>query len=126
MQALCHWDVQGDQSDEQVRELFSAREAPIEAARYAEGVLRIFWAHRKHFDALIESGSPRWSLDRISPVERNIMRVAVAEMFEGKVPPKVAIDEAIEIAREYGGVESPRFVNGVLDVVHNKLREDSG
>ena len=52
------------------------------------------------------------------------MRVAVTEMIEGRVPPKVAVNEAIEIAREYGGADSPKFVNGVLDVVLRSLEKE--
>ncbi len=53
----------------------------------------------------------------MSPVERNVMRVAVVELMEGDTPPKVAVNEAIEIGKEFGGQESPRFINGILDEV---------
>ncbi len=57
------------------------------------------------------------------PVERNVMRVAVIELLDDKVPPKVALNEAIEIGREFGGADSPRFINGVLDEVLTRIRE---
>jgi len=124
MQTLCHLEAQGSQSDEDLRDFLAAREGSGKAVRYATVLVRAFRTGAEHYDSLIESASPRWSLDRISPVERNVLRVAVAEMLEGQVPAKVTINEAIEIAREYGGAESPRFVNGVLDEVYNKKLKD--
>ncbi|MHC4090857.1 MAG: transcription antitermination protein NusB [Planctomycetota bacterium] len=58
-----------------------------------------------------------WELARLSPVERNLIRVALGELAGGEVPPKVVINEAIEIGREYGGADSPRFINGILDAL---------
>ena len=124
MQTLCHLEAQGSQSDEDLRDFLTAREGSGKASRYATALVRAFNTNAEHCDSLIESASPRWSLDRISPVERNVLRVAVAEMLEGQVPVKVTINEAIEIAREYGGAESPRFVNGVLDEIYSKKLKD--
>ena len=69
------------------------------------------------------AASDKWDVSRISPVERNIIRLAIVELTGDDVPPKVAINEAIEIARQYGGAESPKFVNGVLDVVFKSLEQ---
>ena len=56
-------------------------------------------------------------MDRLSPVERNVIRVAMVELPGGEVPPKVVINEAVEIGREFGGADSPRFINGILDAL---------
>jgi transcription antitermination protein NusB len=77
----------------------------------AEGVE----AHREELDATIARHAKGWELDRIAPLERNVMRVALYEIEHSEdVPTEVAIDEAVEIAKEYCGADAPGFVNGVL------------
>ena len=66
-----------------------------------------------------------WTVDRIAPLDMNVMRVALFEIEEGKTPYEVAIDEAIEIAKEYCGADAPRFINGVLGAIVRK-REPTG
>ena len=76
---------------------------------------------REELDALIERHSTGWALDRIAPLERNIMRVALYELLHrDDVPVEVAMDEAIESAKEYCGAEAPGFVNGVLAAAHRE------
>jgi transcription antitermination protein NusB len=77
----------------------------------AEGAL----AHLDELDKLIARHSRGWSLERIAPLERNIMRVALYEaQHRDDVPVEVAIDEAVELSKEYCGTDTPAFVNGVL------------
>ena len=79
-----------------------------------EGVRR----EREVLDALIERHAVGWSLERISPLERNILRVALYELLHAPdVPAEVAIDEAIEAAKELCGADAPGFVNGILGAV---------
>ena len=74
-------------------------------------------------DAIIEKCATNWRLPRIAPTDRNLLRLAVYEMLHGEdVPPQVAINEAVEVAKRFGGKESPRFVNGVLDAVRAHLQ----
>ncbi len=74
---------------------------------------------REELDALIERYAEGWSLDRIAPLERNILRVALYELLHREdVPAEVAIDEAVEEAKEFCGAEAPSFVNGILGSVH--------
>jgi N utilization substance protein B len=81
----------------------------------AEGTMR----EREQLDALIERHSVDWPLDRIAPVERNILRVALYELLHRPdVPAEVAIDEAVEAAKELCSADAPRFVNGVLGAAH--------
>ena len=73
---------------------------------------------REELDALIERHAEGWTLDRIAPLERNILRVALYEMLHrDDIPHEVAIDEAVEAAKELCGAEAPKFVNGVLGAV---------
>jgi N utilization substance protein B len=70
---------------------------------------------REELDAEISTRSQGWELDRIAPLERNVLRVALYEMhFRDDVPVEVAIDEAVTLAREYCGADAPGFVNGIL------------
>ena len=76
-------------------------------------------ARREELDALIERHAIGWTLDRIAPLERNILRVALYELLHRvDVPAEVAIDEAVEAAKELCSVDAPGFVNGVLAAVH--------
>ncbi len=76
----------------------------------AEGVE----SHRDELDAIIARHAKGWDLDRIAPLDRNLMRVALYEIEHGDAPTEVAIDEAVEIAKEYCGTDAPGFVNGIL------------
>ena len=76
-------------------------------------------AGREELDALIERHSIGWALDRIAPLERSILRVALHELLDRPdVPAEVAIDEAVEAAKELCGADAPGFINGVLAAVH--------
>lgn len=121
MQALCQWDVQRDESPAALDDFLVAQEASEAAADYARELVEAFWAQRQRVDDRIIAAATKWDLARISPVERNVMRVTIVELLAGTVPPNAALDEAIEIGREYGGADSPRFINGVLDVVLKRL-----
>jgi N utilization substance protein B len=76
----------------------------------AEGVE----SHREELDAVIARHAKGWDPDRIAPLDLNLMRVALYEIEHGEAPTEVAIDEAVEIAKEYCGADAPGFVNGIL------------
>lgn len=87
-----------------------------------DGVL----AKRPDLDLVIEKAAPDWPLDRIAPVDRNILRIGLYELLfadRSQVPAKVAINEAIELAKVFGGDSSGRFINGVLGAVYKELGE---
>lgn len=121
MQALCQWDVQPDETPDALRALLDTLEAGEDEIRCASEIVETFWSTRQGIDDRITAAAHNWELSRISPVDRNVMRVAIVEFLTESVPPKVALDEAIEIAKEFGGAESPRFVNGVLDTVLRRI-----
>src|ERR671914_2660021 len=78
-------------------------------------------AERPELDALIERHAKGWTLDRIAPLERNILRVALYELLHrDDVPAEVAIDEAVESAKELCGADAPGFVNGILGTAHRE------
>ncbi|HEX3042226.1 MAG TPA: transcription antitermination factor NusB [Solirubrobacterales bacterium] len=73
--------------------------------------------HREELDDTIAAYAKGWTVDRIAPLDMNVMRVALYEMDFTETPAEVAIDEAVEIAKEYCGAEAPKFVNGILGAV---------
>ncbi len=73
--------------------------------------------HREGLDETIAAHARGWTVDRIAPLELNVLRVALFEIEEGLVPHEVAIDEAVEIAKEYCGAEAPGFINGILGAI---------
>jgi len=73
--------------------------------------------HREELDETIAAHAKGWTVDRIAPLDLNVMRVAVYEIEEGLAPPEVAINEAVEIAKEYCGADAPGFINGILGAI---------
>jgi len=89
---------------------------------YAEWLVAQVRAHQTEVDDLIQAVSENWRLARMAVVDRNIMRIAVAELlYEPSLAPAIVIDEAIEIAKRFSGDESAVFVNGVLDAIRERL-----
>lgn len=124
MQLLCHWDVQSLDPRAELEGVALERQASSASRRFARILLDQILTHRSAIDSAIGEGSPNWSLGRMSLVERNILRVAAAELLAAPTPVKAVIDEAIEVAKTFGGAESPRFINGVLDAMLRRLRND--
>lgn len=81
--------------------------------------------HRKSIDSLISRSSKNWRLERMSRLDRCILRLSVFEiLFMGDIPPKVSIDEAVELGKRFGGDDSGSFINGVLDNIYNTLLQE--
>ena len=98
-------------------ELSKRGAAELESAlEYAKTLVRGTLDHLDQIDELIRQQAEHWRLERMPPVDRNILRLAIYEfLFETDVPKLVILDEAIELAKEFGTEQSGRFVNGVLD-----------
>ena len=87
-----------------------------EAFVFAQGLVQGTIEHREQVDALIREQADNWRLERMPPVDRNVLRLAVFEMlYETDTPKLVIVDEAIELAKKFGSEQSGRFVNGLLD-----------
>ena len=88
--------------------------------KIAKGVIE----NIKEIDEIIKRVAPEWPINQIAIVDRNVLRIGLYELLHAdpaEVPPKVAINEAIEIAKNYGGQNSPKFINGVLGTVYREL-----
>lgn len=82
--------------------------------------------HRKELDMIIEKAAPMWPIEQIDMIDRNVLRLGLYELlYENKeeVPPKVAINEAIELAKSFGGESSGKFINGVLGTVYREIEK---
>ncbi len=83
--------------------------------------------HQAEIDKVITEYAPQWPVDQIKKIDLEIMRLAIVEGFILKItPPKVAIDEAIELSKDFGGSTSDKFVNGVLGAIYDKDKEKNG
>lgn len=93
---------------------------------FSEKLLKGIIKKRKELDKIIEKAAPEWPLAQIAMIDRNVLRIGLYELLFGdrdEVPPKVAINEAIELAKNFGGDSSGRFVNGVLGTVYREIGE---
>jgi len=125
MQMLFQADV-GRQTPEQVRDTFwKAGDAVGEDVRgFAEDLFRVAQAEQEKIDGLIAAHSTHWRLDRMPAVDRNLLRMAVAELIGFKATPfPIVINEALEIGRRYSAPESINFLNGVLDSIARSMIE---
>jgi len=83
--------------------------------------------HREEVDALLEQTAANWSLKRMAATDRNVLRLAAFELLHSDTPGRVAIDEAVELAKRFGSAQSAQFVNGILDkVMHGTERKEGG
>ena len=86
-----------------------------ELVRFADTILQGVRQYRDSIDEKLEATTENWRLERMAPTDRNVMRIAAWEILYSETPPRVAINEAIELSKRYGDENSSRFVNGVLD-----------
>jgi transcription antitermination protein NusB len=127
LKALYQIDVRGEVSNEDLAlffESFAGERTDAFALRLVDGA----WRERTLIDGVLADALENWSIERLSRVDHNILRIAVYELLRmPDIPARVTIDEAIELAKTYGDQNSGRFVNGVLDQVANRLKlKDKG
>ena len=122
LQMLFQSDM-GKQSAAQVEKTFrSTREAVDGDSRdFADQLFQAAGDHAAEIDALIQKHAEHWRLERMAAVDRNLLRMAVAEFLTFKTPRAVLINEALEIARKFSGPESVQFINGVLDSICREM-----
>jgi transcription antitermination protein NusB len=105
---------------------------PRDVPAFTRAVAQLVRDHQAELDELIRSHASGWSLERIAPLERSILRVGMAEMLypdevpgEREIPPQGAIDEAVETAKRFCGADAPAFVNGILGAVLREREADT-
>lgn len=123
IQALYQLDVQGDEALKYLEEFFRENSDDDLVVGLALNWTRGTWQRLVRCDELIGNAAIKWKLSRLTQVDRSILRLSVYQMeFCPGIPPKVTINEAIELAKKFSAEQSPAFVNGVLDAVMKKLR----
>ncbi|KKT81001.1 MAG: N utilization substance protein B-like protein [Candidatus Yanofskybacteria bacterium GW2011_GWA2_44_9] len=129
MQSLYEWDFRGRKNDELaeiVKRNLEEFAAGLEDSTFVHQLIDGVMGHIKELDLIIEKAAPQWPLEQIAVVDRNVLRVGLYELLFGnreEVPPKVAINESIELAKSFGGESSGKFVNGVLGTVYREIGE---
>jgi len=122
MQGLYQLDVQGPELLERLGEFFRENEPDDSVRKLALDWSRGAWENLARCDELIVASTIKWGLSRLSFVDKSILRLAVYQLkFCRDIPPKVVINEAIELAKKFSTAQSPAFVNGVLDAVFKKI-----
>jgi transcription antitermination factor NusB len=124
LQLLYELDLRGEADPGATGDDFWGRQpaVPPDVRGFADAIVRGTKAHQEKIDELIARFAERWDIDRMAVVDRNIVRAGIFELvWGGEVPPKVAINEALEIARKFSTEESTRFINGLLDRVRREL-----
>jgi N utilization substance protein B len=115
-------DASGTPIGEVAAHFWADSDAPGEVREFAERLARGTAAALPEIDALLVQSLENWRLDRLAVVDRNVLRLAVFEFLHvPETPPIVVIDEAIEVARKFGGDDSWQFANGILDAVRKRL-----
>ncbi len=129
LQSLFEWDFR-KQKKGQLKEIVkhNVKEfAPgMDETNFIDDLIRGVEKNLKEIDALIVAAAPDWPLAQITNVDRNVLRIGIYELrfADAKdVPPKVAINEAIELAKTFGGVSSGKFINGVLGTIYKNMGE---
>lgn len=125
LQALYQVDVTGDAADKALYDLEQRHPGNIEMVQFAAVIVNAVVSNLSEIDGLIVKAAQNWSINRMALIDRNIIRQGIAQLvyLQEQIPPKVAIDESIELAKKYGDGESGRFINGVLDKVYKDLTE---
>jgi N utilization substance protein B len=127
MQTLYEWDFNGKKEKDLSSLVISRTKefAPgFDDAGFTEKLVKNTLEKQKEIDKLITKYAPEWPLDQITIVDRNILRIGIFELkFDPEIPSKVAINEAIEIAKTFGGESSGKFVNGVLGAIFKEMKD---
>jgi len=126
LQMLYQADVRGVSATEIVEEFWKGHSAPAEIKQFATQLSTGTAEHLDRLDPLIASFASNWTIKRMGVVDRNILRLGAFELLYLKdVPPKVTINEAVELAKRFGDAESGKFINGVLDAIHKTQENDA-
>jgi N utilization substance protein B len=128
LQTLYEWDFNGLNDTDAYKYLVENKEkfmSQLEGDNFVESLLSGVLKLRNDIDKIITQYAPEWPLDRITIIDRNILRMGVYELvFDEEIPDKVAINEAIELAKKFGGESSGKFVNGVLGAIYKDIQQE--
>lgn len=129
LQSLYEWDFSGAKRDpkEVIEKNIDDTKDKIKDKEFIYNLVQGVIVNVEELNKIISAAAPEWPLDKITTIDRNVLRIGLYELIYGnkeEVPPKVAINEAIELAKSFGGSSSGRFVNGVLGTVYKEINEE--
>jgi N utilization substance protein B len=123
LQALFQYEFTGKEPD--LRSFWEGKREEKEVVRFSNSIIMGTIRHMPEIDAVIRQTAEHWVIERMAAVDRNILRAAVYELLYARdIPPAVAINEALEIAKKYSTSEAASFINGILDRVHKRRQEN--
>lgn len=124
LQALFEADNSGHSAAEALRRIVDSQGVPPESAAFAQGLIEGVVAQQDELDQVIAGAATAWPVKQLPAVDRNILRLAIREMLEDNgTPVKAAINEAVELAKQFGSENSAKFVNGVLGTIERRRQE---
>ncbi len=120
LQILYAVDITNDDPENCIERFWEGSdEKSSQIKEFAASLVLGVWSKKNEIDKMISKHATNWQLDRMAVIDRNVLRFATYElMFVDDIPPKVSINEAIDIAKKFGGSDSGKFVNGVLDKIN--------
>jgi len=118
LQALFELDSVGHQPEDTIARHSKRGPVSADVKNFAEELVNGVLSHKEQIDTTIENTAPAFPLDQLAVIDRNILRLAIYEiLIDNRVPVRAAINEAVELAKDFGGEKSPKFINGVLGSV---------
>jgi transcription antitermination factor NusB len=119
IQMLYQIDLRRAPCEDVLQDFWVSQEAGEEVRQFAEELVRGTASHLAQIDPLISAHADNWEMKRMAVIDRNILRLGVYELlYVEDMPPKVCINEAVELAKRFGDTESGKFINGILDAIH--------
>jgi len=127
LQFLYQLDLRGGNLIEEAEETVHAAESDVETRKFALELIHGTNNHRGSIDEGIQAVAQNWNIARMAVIDRNVLRLAAFELLHStEVPPKVAINEAIELGKRYSTQNSGAFINGILDKIMNRTKVETG
>jgi len=124
LQLLYQWEVRGESTEKAEEAFWPGAKAAQKTREFAHRLFTGTVAAAPQLDALIEKHATNWRLERMSAVDRNILRLAAFELKFATAPPRVVMDEAVELAKKFSDDAAPGFVNGVLDAMLKEVADE--
>ena len=116
---LYQTEFNSNSSDSELNSFCERANVSEEIQDFTQTLIKNIFFHKKEVDGLLKKISANWVPDRMAMIDKNILRLGICELlFDSTTPPKVVINEAVEIAKKFGTEESPDFINGILDKVY--------
>ena len=126
VQILYEWDFY-HHNDERLGRIMTARLEPYELEKedrqFVDHLVKGVQGLLSQIDKILQKAAPQWSVERMSLVDRNILRLGIFELLSDDVPPRVAINEAIELGKDFSGPTAGKFVNGVLGTIYEEMKK---